>query len=190
MSRTRYTNLYRLVAVHKPQSILEIGTYDGNNAVNMLKIAPKDCIYYGFDLFEDITQKLIEKENSKKKVATLEQAKKTLSPFKYRLYRGFTKDTLPLFQEKVDFVFIDGGHSEETILSDWQSIQKNLRKETVVVFDDYYSGKKPGFGCDTLLDALDSNQYQKTLLSPNDMTTSNYPVSMVKVEQLFLPQLV
>lgn len=38
----------------------------------------------------------------------------------------------------VDFVFIDGGHSLETIMKDWMVVQSLMDEKTVVIFDDYY----------------------------------------------------
>lgn len=45
--------------------------------------------------------------------------------FKFALHEGYTRDTLPSFREanptfRAEFVFIDGGHSIDTIANDWE----------------------------------------------------------------------
>ena len=64
---------------------------------------------------------------------------------KIHLLKGDTKKTLPKFirqKKKVDFIFIDGGHSVNTIKSDWNAIKKIISKRSLVIFDDYYEIKK------------------------------------------------
>ena len=60
-----------------------------------------------------------------------------------KLIKGDTKQSLKQFKiKKIDFVFIDGGHSIETIKNDWLNIQKLINKKSVVIFDDYYENKE------------------------------------------------
>ena len=33
-----------------------------------------------------------------------------------------------LSQKKIDFIFVDGGHSVKTILSDWENVKKIMSK--------------------------------------------------------------
>ena len=56
-----YRPLFRYLKSHECKNIMEIGTYNGENAVQMIKAAAikvneEDIHYYGFDLFENITQ--------------------------------------------------------------------------------------------------------------------------------------
>ena len=56
--------------------------------------------------------------------------------FTFTLYKGDTKKTMESHQfNDVDIAYIDGGHSYDTVSSDY----KYLRQVPVVVFDDYYS---------------------------------------------------
>ena len=52
----RYAFLLNSIYKNKPKTILEVGVYNGNRAVEMIetaKIFNKDIMYYGFDLFEE-----------------------------------------------------------------------------------------------------------------------------------------
>ena len=83
------------------------------------------------------------------------------------LIQGNTTITLPAFLKNginpPDFIFIDGGHSIETIASDWKHICEIVGPETVVVFDDYYvlhSREAPENGCNYTIDSLDPTRWK------------------------------
>ena len=92
------------------------------------------------------------------------------------LIQGNTHETLPKFVEdnkdlKIDFVFIDGGHSFETVESDWNNIQNIIDENSVVIFDDYWyppNGAEPTFGCNRVIDALDRDKWEVVELPISD----------------------
>ena len=89
------------------------------------------------------------------------------------LYKGNTKNTLKnnLNNKKIDFIFIDGGHSIKTIINDWKNCIKFLNKETVVIFDDYYVGNHKiikKFGCNNLINNLSKKKYHIKVLPFTD----------------------
>ena len=71
-------------------------------------------------------------------------------------------------KKKVDFIFIDGGHSVGTIKSDWNAIKKIISKKSLVIFDDYYEIKKNilnKYGCNNVITSLSAKAYKsKNLL--------------------------
>lgn len=157
----RYQQLIDLVIKNKPDSIMEIGTWNGGRALEMIEQVPH-AKYYGFDLFETANNETDEKEKNVKPhhkaddIAGLLQVNKVHA----ELYAGDTKETLPIFLEKhgensIDFAFIDGGHSVETIRSDWENVKKAIKKGGVVVFDDWYEGltaeELGKYGCNRVL---------------------------------------
>lgn len=159
----RYQQLIDLVFKNKPDAIMEIGTWNGSRALEMIEQVP-EAKYFGFDLFEtandetDETEKNVKPHYSAEDVATLLQVNKVNA----ELYAGDTKETLPVYLDKhgedsVDFIFIDGGHSVETIRSDWEHAQKAIKKGGVVVFDDYYTDMPDldKFGANEVLKDLD-----------------------------------
>ncbi len=174
----RYDNLYKQINKFKPRTIMEIGVWMGNTAVKMIETAKqyhptREINYVGFDLFEDITEEEIVKEHSKATKASYDTVHNKLSKtgVKIDLHRGYTKDTLwgewLRAYGFIDFIFIDGGHSPETIQNDWDGIQKFIGPNTIVIFDDYFYDKVD-LGCKLLIDSLDRSKWKVNLLEPID----------------------
>ena len=117
--------------------------------------------YFGFDLFEDMTEELAVEEHHSKKLPTMSIASQKLAPYNVAFIKGNTKETLREFShdEPIDFVFIDGGHSVETIQSDWDNVKRLISDSSVVIFDDYYK-EREDVGCKTVVDSLDSEGYK------------------------------
>jgi len=188
----RYAQLNAIIDQVKPTVILEVGTWDGNRAIQMANCAFKHnnkVTYIGYDYFEDITDEIDEKElNVKRHVSysdvygILWQFKKEAAEdnkeFTFFLRKGDSKLTLKHDSEigwardncKIgipNFAFVDGGHSIETIESDLKSV----KSIPVVVVDDYYTHdhemKRPDitkFGCNLFIDG----QAEWTLLPAKD----------------------
>ena len=102
--------------------------------------------YFGFDLFESGTKDDDEREFNAKTRQPMAKVSEYLKRVNvsHELYRGDSKQTLPQFIEEhgehcVDFAFIDGGHSVETIQSDWEYVKRAVKPGGVVIFDDYYT---------------------------------------------------
>ena len=151
----RYLQLIQAVRKKQPSSILEIGTWNGQRALEMLQEAP--CAkYYGFDLFENADATTDAEEFNVKRHHRLEEVTRLLKGFDAQLWKGNTRQTLPLFEEKVDFVWIDGGHSLETIRSDWENVKRVLEPDAWVFFDDYYTGPidTDKMGCNKIVQEL------------------------------------
>lgn len=51
--------------------------------------------------------------------------------------RGLSKDILPLLNEKYDFIYIDGDHSEKAVWIDATLSFKLLKVGGIMIFDDY-----------------------------------------------------
>jgi len=118
------------------RKIMEIGVYDGDNAINMIKAAiknspPKDVEYYGFDFFRRYTIDQIAKK--------LEQ-----TGCNFELFQGNTLDTLPKAVKnlpKMDIIFIDGGKSLQEATNDWESSAKLMHRDTgLFVHNSGFSG--------------------------------------------------
>ena len=159
MSRQdRYNYITEEIHKCKPSTILEIGTHVGLTARIMIEAAmvhKDDVFYYGFDMFDFMTEEMAVEEHHGKKLPTLNDAAKRLSPFPHKLKMGNTQKTLPKFKpdRPIDFVFIDGGHSVETIQSDWENVERLMHDNTVVIFDDYYDDTEK-VGCKPVVDSL------------------------------------
>ena len=173
----RYSNLLKIILKIKPKKLLEIGIYKGLRSLEMIKAAKSfnsEIKFYGFDMFEIFFDKkdILSNELSKKpmKMKIIKGLVQTHA--KIKLIRGNTSKTLHKFpkKNKIDFIFIDGGHSVKTIKNDWSQSKKLMHKNTIVVFDDFYTGDKnliKKFGCNKIIESL-SNNYLVEYLKPKD----------------------
>lgn len=167
-----------LAAVRRkqPTAILEVGAWDGGRAEQMLAAAPL-ARYYGFDLFEDATPDTDAAEMNVKRHHSLAEVQRRLGE-RATLVRGNTRQTLAAFTTPVDFVWLDGGHSVETIESDWANVLRVLLPGAEVYFDDYYTGAidTTKFGCNRIVERWDHQ-----VLPQKDPVRGGGWVQMVRV---------
>lgn len=186
----RYATLHAVFErdVPRKRNILEIGTFKGKTATALIEIAkrherPVDIHYYGFDLWEDMDERTRASEVSKQRVTTMAQtrariAKATgLATQQIHLVKGFSRITLPQALPDLplmDFIFIDGGHSEETVDSDWRACATLMHDDTVVIFDDYFHFP---FGPREVVSKLDAAAFAVELLPPQDVFEDRFGIS-------------
>lgn len=168
----RYKQLYKIIKKRKPKNILEIGVYDGENAIRMLKINSNiKKNYYGFDLFEDLDQLQLKKEIAIQPL-NLKQIKTKLTKIKNVNINLYKVNTINLDKEffkdfsKMDLIFIDGGHSIQTQRNDWRIIQNLITQNTIVIIDDYWN--IPNSGCSFLINEIDQKVYNFYVLPIKD----------------------
>ena len=191
----RYLNLFFIIIIKQPKAILEIGVYRGRRSIEMIKIAKifnENISYYGFDLFEDFYNEtdILSKELSKLPESIQNIKKKIDLVSENKLFKGYTNVTLPKFVEqfnnlKIDFVFIDGGHSIETIKNDWINIEKVIHTNSVVIFDDYYLENDniiKKYGCNFIYnDTKISKIYKMKLLPLKDCFENSEDTKCIKM---------
>lgn len=135
-------DFYELFDTYIISSVGEIGTHSGKTAsqiLNYLLSKNNQVTYTGYDLFEEANDLTNKDEVNGKGVGSYERAvsklnklKKRYPNFEYNLIKGNTKDTLTPI--KFDFVYIDGGHSYETVKHDYTMVKDSK----IIVFDDYH----------------------------------------------------
>ena len=148
-----------------PKNVLEVGVFCGVTARNICELLNKNhknnFSYFGLDLFglekqnniDEIEPKFLKNQNFsnplkkiyynyilKENLNSLESVSKFLKKYSnnIELVKGDTKETLtkiPL--EKINFVFLDGGHSYETVNSDLNILMQKLPKNSHILCDDY-----------------------------------------------------
>jgi hypothetical protein len=155
-----------LVKQQNPKNFLEIGVFTGVTARNVCEllylINNKDFFYLGIDLFEDfheaisnevVPEFLVKKQNFsnplkslvynfllKEKLNSLGSVSKFLKKFQnnIELKKGNSLNILPKTDLKIfDMIFVDGGHSYETVKFELDIILKNIKDNCLVVCDDY-----------------------------------------------------
>jgi len=149
----RYPYLYAAIDAVKPKTLCEIGCYRGKTSLNLCRYALQytdELHFAGYDLFE-----LASKSNNKKEIngkgsgnyrrteLAMEKIQRDCNPnrekffiyenktFTWELHKGYTQETLE--QRQFDFVFIDGGHSYETVKHDYEKVKGSK----LIFFDDY-----------------------------------------------------
>lgn len=187
----RYHHIYDCIRDCKPKTIIDIGVHDGDRSQKIILTAKEynsDIQYYGYDMWEDLSDEQVHSEflyPKKKKTFQEAQTKiaAVLGPSQFFLTKGDTRITLPSFiPRKADFIYIDGGHSLETIMSDWMNCLQTMHEQTIVLFDDYWHGDKAA-GCASLIDNLD-DKYTKELLGLDvfgGISTPKRTISIAKV---------
>lgn len=173
----RYVQLFDVIREIRPKTIMEIGTWSGTRAIQMITCAQEmrlgeEIAYYGFDLFENLTPELYAQEISKHPPTMSEVKEKLLKTgARINLYKGDTNITLSGVAGELppmDFVFIDGGHSLQTIANDWQNSCAILSDKGVVVFDDYWPDRTDA-GAKTTVDAISREHFEVGIMPITDI---------------------
>ena len=143
-----------------PKSFLEIGIFHGVTARNVCELMSKNhgqnFSYTGIDIFDEGDEykdevvpvktfnnplknfyfKYIKKQNP----YSLEAVEDLLSKFRENitLLKGNSNEILKNIQfEKIDFIFIDGGHKYETVKKDLIYSHMLLNNKGTILCDDY-----------------------------------------------------
>lgn len=146
---SRYNHLLALFRQHNPRSMIEIGVWRGDRTIRFLEGGKSLRRYVGFDLFEGMTNDRYQQESMGHCVPySKETVMARINPIALQrgcsveLIAGKTKETLPGFAKEnagqYDFIYIDGGHSLETVANDWEFSKRLLAPRGLVIFDDYY----------------------------------------------------
>jgi uncharacterized Rossmann fold enzyme len=155
----RYRQLEDIVRFAQPKTIVEVGAHRGERAEMLCREALKyrsEVHYKGYDLFEEATDETNAAEMNGKRPATVAALHERLSKIDgvtFELVKGNTRETLHAYDVAADLVFIDGGHSVETIRGDYEA----LKGSNVIVFDDYYAYgvDTEKFGCNKVLEGVE-----------------------------------
>jgi hypothetical protein len=154
-----------IVNEHKPKVFLEVGVFCGVTARNVCELLKKihknEFRYVGIDLFgekvlqDEITPNYLNKQKFsnplknlfynfllRKNLNSYESVQNFLKNFSKNvtLIKGNSNIILRNLDLKdIDFVFLDGGHSFETVFDDLNSIYKKIssNKSAVILCDDY-----------------------------------------------------
>ncbi len=155
--------LLDIVKKNKPLNFLEVGVLEGVTSRNVCELLHKmhgtSFSFTGIDLFgedvkieynEEFTPISYKISNPLKWVYfklilrmspnSLECVKLLLKKFKssISLYKGYSKDILNKISfDKIDFVFLDGGHSYNTVKEDLTILISKLNKDSIIICDDY-----------------------------------------------------
>ena len=151
---------------HNPKNVLEVGVFCGVTARNtcdlLSKTNEKNFSYIGVDLFGgDQSEKKDEIEPTflkdqkfsnplkniyynyilRENLNSVQSVSKLLKEYKdnIRLIAGDTNEVLKEIDlQNIDFTFLDGGHSYQTVINDLTTLYGSMKdKKKVILCDDY-----------------------------------------------------
>lgn len=192
----RKSFVLRHIRENKCRNILEIGVFNGNFALRIIATAseftgPQTINYSGIDLFkfkfsDEIKFNEIALTPDKKSDVqkTLE-----LTGANINLFEGFSDIILPQLVgvQLFDLIIIDGGHSYDTVKSDFLNSTKLLSDKGCIIFDDYTNlrGETIGkFGINRVIREIDRNKFNVRISYNRDLFWKSYGpliLRMVKV---------
>jgi hypothetical protein len=155
------------VMLSKPKKFLEIGIFQGVTARNicelLYKIHDNNFKYIGvdkFDLDEKTNNEIIPSNNFKNPLKqfyyqyiikenpySLKSVKNLLKKFDKNIdiFKGDSKIVLPKIDlSEINYVFLDGGHSYDTVINDLINCKVVVENNGVVLCDDYDLSYAPG----------------------------------------------
>ena len=154
------------ISLHNPKNILEIGVFCGVTARNICdllnKVNGNNFNYIGVDLFggdqsedkDEIEPKFLKDQKFsnpfkniyynyilKENLNSIKSVSKLLKKYSnnIKLIAGDTNKVLKeLDLQNIDFTFLDGGHSYQTVINDLTTLYGTMKyKKKVILCDDY-----------------------------------------------------
>jgi hypothetical protein len=207
----RYSQLTRALSHMSCENLVEVGTWNGRRAEELVTAALRRnpaITYHGFDLFGALTEKELQKELSKRppsqaeveaRLRRFQRRVSTLGPlrwggrrrFDFILHQGYTRETLPAFRAespdfRAQFIFIDGGHSIETIRNDWENCSAVVDPRGAIFLDDFYGNAQlaESFGCNHLVASLrGDSRWDVEVLPAADMIEGLGSIQIVRARR-------
>ena len=174
------------ISISSPKKFLEIGIFQGVTARNVCELLHKihkdNFKYIGVDIFKDdekskeevipnvnfnnILKQFYYRYIIRENPYSLTSVKKLLKKFEknVEIIKGDSKKILPNMDlSNVDYVFLDGGHSYETVKNDLNNCKIVINNDGIVLCDDYNLSYAPGVK--KAIDEFSSNkQYEIKIL--------------------------
>lgn len=142
--------LTKLILKEKVRTVVEIGSYHGSSTIKMAEILPQDGVIYAVDHFQG-------NENSRNRPPLNQD-----TPFLYEqflsniIHKNLTHKVIPMrmtsleaaaiFQnrnEKIDLVYVDGDHEEESVYQDLTAWFPLIKGHGIICGDDWEGGNSP-----------------------------------------------
>jgi hypothetical protein len=190
----RYEHMLGLFREQNPVAMIEIGVWRGDQSLQFLTQGKALKRYVGFDLFEGMTGEVFKAESMGNCVphseAWVMQRLKPIAQHRgcsVELVAGPTERTLTRYAAEhpaqFDFIYIDGGHSLETVENDWKASEQLLAPGGLIVLDDYYLNDATR-GARPLVDRLIVNPgYVVRFLPVNEDIVEDLQITMVAVRR-------
>lgn len=148
------------------KNFLEIGSYVGSSASLMLQhkfktnvICIDPCVLHPSHYIGSSPQYETLKKNLKNN---------NIHNNKYEILKNYSSDTnlinkLKANNTKVDILFIDGDHTRQAVINDWNNFKDFVNPGGFICFDDYYDdiwSPEVRLGVDYIVSNLDKTKYE------------------------------
>jgi predicted O-methyltransferase YrrM len=112
-----------LVAMIQPKRALEIGVFQGETSLEIIKNMPADSYFAGIDIEDFRTHNWVGTQNR---------------GCAFDFIQGSSTDTrtYSTFADKFDFIFVDSMHHWQHILPEWKIVEKWLAPGGVIAYHD------------------------------------------------------
>ena len=144
----------RTLMGEKPLNYVEIGAFAGGSASLMSQHPfPTNC--FSIDIGQPIPPEI-----AKRNVATFKTDNNT---WEYIQGSSYNPNTVKLLKNKIstiDILFIDGDHSFNAVIKDFESYKNMVSPNGYVIFDDYHDHKHSP-EVKTAVDYMSNNNYFK-----------------------------
>lgn len=147
-----------LIGPMQSPRILEIGTGWGESAAHMASVNPGATIYTidAFGLYGD------------GRIYSAWEHEEIL-----QVQKGLPKNVIQILGDSstipwelpIDVLFIDGDHTEKGCLADWNRFGDWVKKNGIVIFDDYTQENNPDNGVARVLDRIMSDKIHSQQLT-------------------------
>jgi len=126
---------------NKPINYLEIGTFYGANIISVAKTygLHNDSKLYCIDPWEDY-EEYSEYKNQQESIYNkfMNNVENSGDKSKIIINRGYSNNEIPKLQDDFfDIIYIDGNHEPEYVLEDAVLSFRKLKKDGILIFDDY-----------------------------------------------------
>lgn len=143
--------LVKKVEKINPNTVLEIGMKTGGTLCmwnyilgEIRNSSHRSVLLIGIDIQNNMSWDTRKSKNNVKIIFGDSRKKDTIDKVK-NLLQSMEKSPVIKNQNRyIDFLFIDGGHSEDVVTSDYQSYSKFVRKGGIVALHDIFNDNYPG----------------------------------------------
>lgn len=139
----RYRSILSYLRRVPCKRILEIGVWRGDTSELLIRNSRLLSVeYHGVDVFEELPPRDRDREVCPMVASPLETVRSRLERIGKRvfLHKGPSHDLFPELRSRelqFDLIWIDGGHSYETVKRDFEEYSQLLAPNGIIFFDDY-----------------------------------------------------
>ena len=127
-------------------NLFEIGTFDGRTSLNLAFSSPTNCKIFTLDLkpemdteylLEKGERHMVEKEMSGSRIEKYKESNNFITNKINQLFGDSAKFDFSPYYNSCSFVFVDGSHAYDYVMSDSKEAMKMIRKGGVIIWHDY-----------------------------------------------------